>query len=234
MGSRGESIMTILKFSILSAALALPTAAGAAFFDFQNWTDVNGEQGFDNAAPFTMTVDNLTLTATAFENTADTPSHVYMDDAYHGITGGMGVCTTLRRDAHCGPNSDDNISLDNGSAEILSLSFSQDITSMTLEMGNSDHYDFDNSGFLYRYDSLSWTQVTTDANGFVNLLLNGAANQVDFRVVAEGIDNHFYLRNAEVNAGGFTPESVVPVPATVWLFVSGLLGMVGVARRRSI
>jgi hypothetical protein len=29
------------------------------------------------------------------------------------------------------------------------------------------------------------------------------------------------------------PASVVPVPAAVWLFGSGLLGMVGVARRKS-
>ncbi len=30
-----------------------------------------------------------------------------------------------------------------------------------------------------------------------------------------------------------TPNAVVPVPAAVWLFVSGLLGLVGVARRRT-
>lgn len=226
--------MTILKHSLLGIALALPTAASAAFFDFQNWTDVNGEQGFDNTAPFSMTVDDLTLTATAYENDLNTSSHVYMDKRYNRIIGGMGVCSKLRSNGHCGPNTDDNISIDAGNVEILSLSFSRDIAGMTLEMGDSDHYDFDNSSFLYRYDSLSWTQATTDANGFVNLLLNGAANQIDFRAIAEGMDNHFYLRNADVNAGGFTPETVVPVPATAWLFVSGLLGMVGVARRRSV
>jgi hypothetical protein len=31
---------------------------------------------------------------------------------------------------------------------------------------------------------------------------------------------------------GFTPPTVIPVPAAVWLFGSGLLGLVGVARRK--
>ncbi|MDX2486916.1 MAG: VPLPA-CTERM sorting domain-containing protein, partial [Gammaproteobacteria bacterium] len=29
-----------------------------------------------------------------------------------------------------------------------------------------------------------------------------------------------------------TPEGVVPVPSAVWLFGSGLIGLVGVARRK--
>jgi len=33
-------------------------------------------------------------------------------------------------------------------------------------------------------------------------------------------------------AGGGPPAGVIPVPAAVWLFASGLLGLVGVARRR--
>ncbi len=32
----------------------------------------------------------------------------------------------------------------------------------------------------------------------------------------------------------FSPAAVVPVPATVWLFGSGLIGLIGVARRKSV
>jgi hypothetical protein len=50
---------------------------------------------------------------------------------------------------------------------------------------------------------------------FVNMLLSGSNNQVDFNNI------------------GFTGVvSQIPIPAAVWLFGSGLLGLVGVARRK--
>lgn len=223
---------TISTATVLGTALVLPTMASAALFDFQQWTELHGEQGFDNTAPFMMTVDNMALTATAYENDLNTHSHVYMDKRYHGIIGGMGVCSKLRTNAHCGPNTDDNISIDAGNVEILSLNFSQNISGMTLEMGDHNHYDFGNADFLYRHDSLNWTQASTDADGFVDLLLGGVSSKIEFRAVAEGFDNTFYIRNAEVSTGIFTSATVVPMPAAVWLFGSGLLALAGMARRR--
>ena len=38
--------------------------------------------------------------------------------------------------------------------------------------------------------------------------------------------------NSNVGLSGFVQQLAVPIPATVWLFGSGLLGLVGVARRR--
>jgi hypothetical protein len=39
--------------------------------------------------------------------------------------------------------------------------------------------------------------------------------------------------NANFNASmASTPDAVVPVPAAVWLFGSGLLSLVGIARRK--
>jgi hypothetical protein len=41
--------------------------------------------------------------------------------------------------------------------------------------------------------------------------------------------------NAGYSIGPFDPgPQVVPVPAAVWLFGSGLLGLVGVARRKKV
>ena len=45
--------------------------------------------------------------------------------------------------------------------------------------------------------------------------------------------------HAQAFAGGFSesfvnqPSTVVPIPATVWLFATGLIGFVGIARRRA-
>lgn len=44
------------------------------------------------------------------------------------------------------------------------------------------------------------------------------------------VDGPFF--GASGNAGGFGGSSVIPIPAAVWLFGSGLLGMVGIARRK--
>jgi hypothetical protein len=146
----------------------------------------------------------------------------------------MGLCTKLRTNGECGPNTDDNISIDAGNVEILSLDFNQNITGMTLEMGDHDHYEFDNGDFLYRYDSMDWTQASTDADGFVDLLFSGASGKIEFRAVAEGFDNTFYIRNAGVSQVDFASTTVVPVPAAVWLFGSGLLAMARIARRRRL
>lgn len=41
-----------------------------------------------------------------------------------------------------------------------------------------------------------------------------------------------YFFGAEASVGGYTGVSAVPVPAAVWLFGSGLLGLLGVARSK--
>ena len=46
-------------------------------------------------------------------------------------------------------------------------------------------------------------------------------------------DNGTYLTGFTASATGNVTGSVVPVPAAVWLFGSGLLGLVGVARRKA-
>ena len=211
----------------MGIALTFPVMANAAFYDFQDWVATYGEQGFDNSLPFALTDSGLTLTAKAFENPGRTNSHVYMDASYNGIIGGMGVCTILTTDNQCNPSSDDNVSIDGNAEEVLSWGFSQNITKLILELGDSEHPAFDNHDFEYSLDSGSnWLTATTDISGFVTLMLQGGTSQIEFRAAGNDLTDNFYIRNADA--------TVVPVPAAVWLFGSGLLGLVGIARRKKI
>ncbi len=211
----------IMTSSVLSVALAAPTMASAAYFDFQEWTSMYGEQGFENSSPFGMTSDGLTLTATAFETASGVDSNVYMDGAYHRITGGMGVCTKLDEDTECKVSSDDNVS----DEERLVWNFGQSIASVILEMGDDQHYDFGMSDFLYRYGSTDWMTATTNNLGVVELALDGTSGMIEFMTSTPDKASNFYIRNAYISS--------VPVPAAVWLFGSGLIGLVGIARRRT-
>ena len=211
---------TVIAAGLLSAA----SIADAAYFDFQNWIDVNGEQGFDNTIPFTMTDTGLTLTATAYETPGMIDSHVYMDDSFNSIIGGMGVCSTLTAGNQCANSADDNVSLDGGNAEILMWNFSQSISQITLELGDSEHFDFIDSAFEYNAGA-GWLTGTTDANAFATLILTDSSGDIEFRTAGADKTDYFYIRNADI--------TVVPVPAAVFLFGSGLLGLVGMSRRRS-
>ena len=65
--------------------------------------------------------------------------------------------------------------------------------------------------------------VFTASNSFTgNLAYDLMEVKVDFALTA----------NSTVGISGFVQQVVVPVPAAVWLFGSGLLGLVGIARRK--
>lgn len=67
------------------------------------------------------------------------------------------------------------------------------------------------------------SQIFTASNTFTgNLAYDLMAVNINFSLSA----------NSSVGVSGFVQQTPVPVPAAVWLFGSGLLGLVAVARRR--
>ena len=106
----------------------------------------------------------------------------------------------------------------------------------TLFWGNSSGIDSLLAGNMFSYDTSNFTGVEGDilslavAAGF-----NNTAQYVLFTpgttALATGPDND-YLVWKGITDDSIPPSGVVPVPAAVWLFGSGLLGLVGIARRR--
>jgi len=67
------------------------------------------------------------------------------------------------------------------------------------------------------------SDVFTASNAFTgDLAYDLMTVKVDFSLSA----------NSTVGMSGFVQQVVVPIPAAVWLFGSGLLGLVGIARRK--
>lgn len=71
------------------------------------------------------------------------------------------------------------------------------------------------------------TTATWDGLSSVNLRLT------NLLTATGGTSGLAYVDKSLVGAVGFTVVTVVPVPAAVWLFGSGLIGLIGLARRKT-
>jgi hypothetical protein len=198
-------------------SLSISSAVSAAFYDFEQWVYDNGAQGFDNSNPFRLTVDGLQLKAKAFRKPKEA-IHVYFDDLSGASSAGMGVCPELDIYNQCVGNS----SIGRQNRERLRWKFSENISSITLEFVNGSN-GFINRKFQYKYNGDPWQTAITDASSLATLNFDGQADRIQFRAKGKGAKNQFYIVNANVTA--------VPLPAGVWLFMSGLLGLAAISRR---
>ncbi len=228
----------------LSLALFTTPALGANF-DFQNLADTNANAGGTGESawnPFQWTDAGITVTATA-RNLANTQDYfVYMDRG----NAGMGVCKTLKANAQtgvqnggtnlCSQASDDNITYD----EVLKLEFSEKVSIDLLELVNGSHgTNFDGSNFGILVDGATPTMVsdfdTTNAlihNFNKPELLTGTTFHFISGATVAGIDNFNNLDQMYISAISANAVAT-PEPATLALFGSGLLGLVGIRKLSS-
>ena len=80
----------------------------------------------------------------------------------------------------------------------------------------------DTFGFLGGPQTQNSSVFTASSSFTGDLAYDLMEVKVDFALTA----------NSSVGISGFVQQTVVPVPAAVWLFGSGLLGLIGVARRK--
>ena len=96
----------------------------------------------------------------------------------------------------------------------FSLTFSSAGEQETIEL-------YDNTNTLFA------SVLSTNANGFFGLTSDVAIDSVIIRngIFPGGGNDRFFIDNLSAN-------TVVPIPAAVWLFGSGLIGLIGIARRK--
>ena len=95
-------------------------------------------------------------------------------------------------------------------------------------------YDDDDIGGLWAYDSLGnlLESITASGDGrgpvpFTKVSISRQSNDIAY-ILAGGVNAEaLFLDNMQFNA-----VSAVPIPAAAWLFGSGLIGMIGLARRK--
>ena len=192
------------------------TLAGAVTFDFVSLANGN-EKGYTT---FTDTEGGITLEATGQSADGKQDYYAYMDSGYAGL----GVCKVLTTGDQCGPSSDDNVTFD----ERLRLSFSQPVSLSDVTFINGYHGSAFDGIFQLGVDGAPMMSFdlahhfSTDLTGttfdFVNPNIQGDS------YVSNGYQ--FYIGSLNVTA------SPVPVPAAGWLFVSGILGLIGLSRHR--
>ncbi len=128
--------------------------------------------------------------------------------------------------AQCSPSSDDNVTYE----ETLKLVFDQKVTIDTTTFVNGNHgTDFArDSDFTLSIDNgaaVSYSLINIfemDLTGTTFEFYN--PNSGGGSTVSN--NQQFYINTLDVTA--------VPVPAAAWLFGSGLIGLVGIARRRVV
>ncbi len=210
---------------IISALLLLGSlSANATSFDFAAIADGDGSYGVaageSGASSFVFTKDGLSVTATGFNATDSNMSYfAYLDSG----NAGLGVCQALSG-TQCAIASDDNVTYN----ESLKLVFSQEVDIVSTLFRNGSHGTSFNGMFGLSVDGVESTE-TLVAN-YTNVL-TGTEFIFTNPNSLEGNRKQFYISALDVVTSSPAP---VPVPAAVWLFGTGFVGLVGMAKRRKL
>ena len=129
-----------------------------------------------------------------------------------------------------------------------SYAYGDAVIDLDFSLGGTYSYDFsskwmeawDNANVyygLYSYDSGSVIFSNSLTNGVDNPWLTGSLSAGSYNLIVEAItdaDGLSYANGVGSANGSFGLElTAVPVPAAVWLFGSGLIGLAGFARRKA-
>jgi hypothetical protein len=213
-------IKRIVSSTLLGLGLVMAVSANAAVFDFAAIADGDGSYGPDGRehgmSSFTFSKDGLSVTTTGFNTKTSDSYFAYLDSG----NAGLGVCQQLNGDNdQCKVGSDDNVTFD----ESLKLVFDQSVTISETTFLNGQH----GTTFTGNFDlSIDGGPVTTIALANIfSTPLTGTEFIFSNPITGGAPGEQFYISSLDV-----TP---VPVPAAVWMFGSGLIGLGRFARRKA-
>lgn len=213
---------------LLLFSVAVSSVAHAATFDFAAVADGDASYGAApgeyGASSITFTKDGITVTATGVsDNDDDTSQFAYLDSTWThsggGGEGGLGVCADLSVD-QCLPSSDDNVTI----GETLLLTFDQEVIITGITFRDGAHNPVFGEGAVFGLVVDGDTKVDQDLTFSYTQSWQGTSFEFSNSNDSDTDPYRFYMSALTVTA--------VPVPPAVWLFASGLLGLVAVARRR--
>ena len=149
-------------------------------------------------------------------------------------TGSLQIVSATFTNANYPGTSPSDFLIANLFGDSISMAFNPDVDAIGLHLsvGTSGAADPGGEATLQLFDGatlLNTTNVFASGVGAFNTFVgwDGLGNISDLNITISSNDNWIAVDDLK-----FTPVlAPVPVPAAVWLFGSGLLGLVGIARR---
>jgi hypothetical protein len=90
-----------------------------------------------------------------------------------------------------------------------------------------------NAGVLYTLHTLPGFDVSATSGGFTGIVNIAEADETNLLAGLTYINVHTSANPGGEVRGQLVVDSIVPIPPAVYLFVSGLIGLVGMAKKRS-
>ena len=217
---------TALAGTALAALVAFALPASANIYNFSTPSGALSFDGkpLDATAQFTTSANQIELILTNLQATS-VASQLLSDISFtaSGVNGGGGSIL---------PSSASYINV--ASDGTRTSAGAQNLPwTLTNTAGNSPNYHFSGLGNPGAAGLIIGPSTTANAsiNGSVhNPYIDGTAT---FVLALAGVTGDTVISNVAFSFGTGEETTVpVPIPAAVWLFGSGLLGLIGIARRR--
>jgi len=217
----------LYKILITLGTVGFSITANSATFNFGGIANGN-EYG---AKSISFNDNGLSVVATGWSGNelpqAEPDYFAYLDAG----NAGLGVCQNLNNNNQCTPSSDDNVTY----GETLRLTFDYEVSIDEIVFVNGNHGTNFTDDFIFTIDGISQTHALTNSFG-TSLIMIGTVFEFYNPNIGGGgnvsNDKQFYINTLTTGSRGLNPPEV-PVPAAIWLFGSGLVGLVAIARRKT-